>query len=66
MINTDDECHKASLPLRGLHVMEGYLFLPVSGYMDFTVQLCSMWRRAKVSLDGKIVEKTNIGGLQYF
>lgn len=64
MINRDDERHMASLLLRGLYIMEGYL---LSGYMDFTVQLRSMWQRAKVSLlEGKIVEKNKYRRMTIF
>lgn len=64
IVNTDDQCHKASFPLRGLYIMGHYLILPVCGYMDFTVQLWSMWQRANASLEGKIVKETTVE-LQY-
>ena len=52
MMNRDDECHMASLLLRGLYFIEGYL---LSGYMDFTVA-CGKGQKV-ILLEGKIEEK---------
>lgn len=60
MINRDDECHKAPSPIRGLRVMEGYVLIHVSGYMDFTVTTVKHVVRSNGFFGGqRVEEKTN-------